>query len=40
MGVALPSLLIILGIVGVIVAVGYAIATVIGKGITGSHRMR
>lgn len=34
MGIALPPLLIILGIVGVIVAVGYGIAHIVRKGIT------
>jgi len=35
MGTALPPLLIILGIVGVIVAVGYGVASIIRKGISG-----
>lgn len=34
MGEALPVLLIILAMVGIIVAVGYGIAKVIGKGMT------
>lgn len=38
MGQALPALLIILAIVGIITVVGYSIAGVIGKGITGVHR--
>lgn len=40
LGLALPSLLIILAIVGVIVAVGYGIANVIKKSMAGSYRGR
>lgn len=38
MGQALPVLLIILAMVGIIVAVGYGIAHVVKKGITQTHR--
>jgi hypothetical protein len=38
MGTALPVLLIILAMVGIIVAVGYGIAHVIKGGISGVHR--
>lgn len=38
MGQALPILLIILALVGIIVAVGYGIAHVIKASITGVHR--
>jgi F0F1-type ATP synthase assembly protein I len=38
MGQALPVLLIILALVGIIVAVGYGIATVIKKSIVTVHR--
>lgn len=38
MGIALPVLLIILAMVGIIVAVGYGIAHVIKGGITNVHK--
>lgn len=37
MGEALPVLLIVLALVGIIVAVGYGIAHVVRKSITGTH---
>jgi len=40
MGTALPTLLIILAMVGIIVAVGYGIAHVVKKSVTGSIRSR
>ena len=39
LGMALPSLLIILGVIGVVLAIGFAIASVIKKSI-GNVRMR
>jgi len=40
MGQALPTLLIILAMVGIIVAVGYGIAHVVKKSVTGSVRTK
>jgi F0F1-type ATP synthase assembly protein I len=40
MGTALPTLLIVLALVGIIVAVGFGIASVVRKSVTGSVRQR
>lgn len=38
MGIALPALLLILAVIGIIIAVGYAVARVIEKAVTMTHR--
>lgn len=40
MGQALPALLIILAMVGIIVAIGFGIASVVKKSVTGTMRSR
>jgi F0F1-type ATP synthase assembly protein I len=40
MGQALPALLIILALVGIIVAIGYGIASVVRKSVSGTMRSR